>query len=265
MSTDSVNCVSGKYLAFIGSTSSSGCSTCTPGKISAAGSSSCRSTQPTSQPTKKIIDDTDKIKTSNNLIFFCSLISASVCICGCALFFLRSFMCKHRGASNENNPQISVFQNVTSITHVAQDGIRQRTRQESSETESSNEMAEIEIRKNSLKVIIYSKSPFAKANTSCAVCLSDLDAKDLVKELPCRHVFHASCIDEWLNRSSLCPLCKGDISKQTPRVLTRLPRLAANSSRINSLSEVGRSSTSRRQGAPIGSRPRSEFNSGSIL
>ena len=31
-----------------------------------------------------------------------------------------------------------------------------------------------------------------------------------LRELACRHVFHLSCIDEWLRRQRSCPLCKGD-------------------------------------------------------
>jgi hypothetical protein len=45
----------------------------------------------------------------------------------------------------------------------------------------------------------------------CAVCLSELEAEDGVRLLPCMHVFHTRCIDGWLGRSKLCPSCKGDL------------------------------------------------------
>jgi len=47
---------------------------------------------------------------------------------------------------------------------------------------------------------------------SCCICLDDLCEGDSCKELPCKHLFHAQCIDPWLlEKSSLCPLCKASI------------------------------------------------------
>lgn len=45
---------------------------------------------------------------------------------------------------------------------------------------------------------------------TCAICLDDyLPDETLVRELPCRHIFHPECIDSFLREnSSLCPLCK---------------------------------------------------------
>lgn len=45
----------------------------------------------------------------------------------------------------------------------------------------------------------------------CVVCQDDFQVNDLVKRLNCRHVFHAQCIDTWLERSNLCPICNGDV------------------------------------------------------
>jgi hypothetical protein len=42
----------------------------------------------------------------------------------------------------------------------------------------------------------------------CAICLGDLEPGDWAKVLKCGHGYHAECLDEWLGRSSLCPLCK---------------------------------------------------------
>jgi hypothetical protein len=43
---------------------------------------------------------------------------------------------------------------------------------------------------------------------SCIICFSDYTPGDLLKELPCKHYYHATCIDQWLLRSGNCPLCK---------------------------------------------------------
>ncbi|KXS13305.1 hypothetical protein M427DRAFT_58831 [Gonapodya prolifera JEL478] len=47
----------------------------------------------------------------------------------------------------------------------------------------------------------------------CAVCLDAFVKRDYVRELPCRHRFHAKCVDRWLlDVSALCPLCKADVA-----------------------------------------------------
>eukprot|EP00929_Paragymnodinium_shiwhaense_P033516 TRINITY_DN18393_c0_g2_i1.p1 TRINITY_DN18393_c0_g2~~TRINITY_DN18393_c0_g2_i1.p1 ORF type:complete len:533 (-),score=121.76 TRINITY_DN18393_c0_g2_i1:287-1885(-) len=48
--------------------------------------------------------------------------------------------------------------------------------------------------------------------TQCMVCLNAFveDEAELLWRLPCRHVFHKPCVQEWLQRSPHCPLCKSD-------------------------------------------------------
>jgi hypothetical protein len=43
---------------------------------------------------------------------------------------------------------------------------------------------------------------------SCRVCLEDYSDGEELRVLPCFHRFHKSCIDEWLQRKKLCPLCQ---------------------------------------------------------
>ncbi|XP_022751703.1 E3 ubiquitin-protein ligase At4g11680-like [Durio zibethinus] len=49
----------------------------------------------------------------------------------------------------------------------------------------------------------------------CCICLASYADNDVLKELPCSHFFHTTCIDKWLKMNALCPLCKCTIlSKQ---------------------------------------------------
>ncbi|KAH8896410.1 hypothetical protein GQ53DRAFT_743579 [Thozetella sp. PMI_491] len=42
---------------------------------------------------------------------------------------------------------------------------------------------------------------------ACAICADDFTDGEDVRRLPCRHVYHPSCIDTWLlERSGTCPL-----------------------------------------------------------
>ena len=45
---------------------------------------------------------------------------------------------------------------------------------------------------------------------SCHICLANFEHRvTIIRELPCGHIFHSDCIDEFLTEnSSLCPVCK---------------------------------------------------------
>ncbi|XP_054635469.1 RING finger protein 150a isoform X2 [Dunckerocampus dactyliophorus] len=48
---------------------------------------------------------------------------------------------------------------------------------------------------------------------SCAVCIEAYKPNDVVRVLPCRHVFHKHCVDPWLHDHQTCPMCKMNIIK----------------------------------------------------
>ncbi|XP_051119994.1 E3 ubiquitin-protein ligase MPSR1-like [Andrographis paniculata] len=47
-------------------------------------------------------------------------------------------------------------------------------------------------------------------NWECAICLTEYEVKgeECVKEMPCRHKFHANCINKWLGIRGSCPVCR---------------------------------------------------------
>lgn len=44
---------------------------------------------------------------------------------------------------------------------------------------------------------------------TCAVCLDDVPAGELLTSLPCAHAFHTRCIETWMRKSVTCPVCRG--------------------------------------------------------
>lgn len=48
----------------------------------------------------------------------------------------------------------------------------------------------------------------------CAVCIEGYKASDVIRILPCKHIFHKSCVDPWLLDQRSCPMCKLDILRE---------------------------------------------------
>ncbi|KAF2362940.1 Zinc finger RING-type [Trinorchestia longiramus] len=47
----------------------------------------------------------------------------------------------------------------------------------------------------------------------CTVCLSEYENEENVRRLPCLHLFHTECIDQWLATNKRCPICRVDIEQ----------------------------------------------------
>ncbi|KAH7851440.1 hypothetical protein Vadar_011617 [Vaccinium darrowii] len=47
-------------------------------------------------------------------------------------------------------------------------------------------------------------------DAECSICLCAYEDGTELRELPCRHHFHCSCVDKWLRINATCPLCKSN-------------------------------------------------------
>ncbi|VAI88647.1 unnamed protein product [Triticum turgidum subsp. durum] len=80
-------------------------------------------------------------------------------------------------------------------------------------------------------------------SSTCAICLEDYSVGEKIRVLPCRHKFHAACVDLWLtSRRTFCPVCKRDAnagmsnfppSESTPLLSSAIP-LPAESTALSS-------------------------------
>jgi len=47
-----------------------------------------------------------------------------------------------------------------------------------------------------------------KRERDCAICAEEYAERDTVLRLPCRHAYHAACVERWLDSHSSCPICR---------------------------------------------------------
>lgn len=50
-----------------------------------------------------------------------------------------------------------------------------------------------------------------KEDCNCQICMEDFQEGDELRTLPCFHLFHAKCVDQWLRVNSICPTCRHKI------------------------------------------------------
>ena len=43
---------------------------------------------------------------------------------------------------------------------------------------------------------------------------TEFEEEEDVRRLPCMHLFHVPCVDQWLGLNKRCPICRVDIEAQ---------------------------------------------------
>lgn len=64
---------------------------------------------------------------------------------------------------------------------------------------------------------------------TCAICAEMHTDKQLSRTLPCKHSFHAECIDKWLLcRSAVCPICRFNLTAHILETKDKIQKLTQN-------------------------------------
>jgi hypothetical protein len=57
----------------------------------------------------------------------------------------------------------------------------------------------------------------------CTVCQAEFSPGNILRQLPCQHIFHMSCIDRCFENDSRCPVCRGNIIRDSPTRFGDIP------------------------------------------
>ena len=59
--------------------------------------------------------------------------------------------------------------------------------------------------------VIYNKIKFKNDDNKCVVCQYEFKNGENVTQLTCGHLFHTECVDTWLSKNKVCPMCHKEI------------------------------------------------------
>ena len=125
---------------------------------------------------------------------------------------------------NFNNPQNINIQGNYNFNGDEDDVDDDENEVEENE-EDENYLEEIYLRKKNkfiLELDEFQYKHVKKYNTikedKCAICLQKYKGIDIIKEFPCKHIFHKNCILKWIRNSNMCPLCKYDITEDVNKI-----------------------------------------------
>ncbi|KAJ9171335.1 hypothetical protein P3X46_014720 [Hevea brasiliensis] len=132
-----------------------------------------------------------------------SLIGIAICFCLPCIIGILYAMTDREGATKEEIDQLPKykfhrkgnFENVNGEIQASFGGT----------------MAECEIDMPTERLLSHE-------DAECCICLSAYEDGTELRELPCHHHFHSTCIDKWLYINATCPLCKFNILKASNQI-----------------------------------------------
>ncbi|KAG5014139.1 hypothetical protein AAZX31_09G243900 [Glycine max] len=123
------------------------------------------------------------------------LIGIAVCCCPPCILAILYVVADQEGATKEEIEQLPKYKFIIIKEFKKEGDIEESSRGIMTESESETATEHV----------------IALEDAECCICLSAYDDGAELRELPCNHHFHCTCIDKWLLINATCPLCKFNI------------------------------------------------------
>ncbi|KAK4761558.1 hypothetical protein SAY87_029442 [Trapa incisa] len=127
------------------------------------------------------------------------VIGIAVCCCLPCIIAILYAVTDQEGASKEDIEQLAKFKFRSSGNHE----------KDTSDLQRSHSGIMIECSNTDTPSEHY----LSHEDAECCICLSPYEDGVELRELPCCHHFHCTCVDKWLHINATCPLCKYNILK----------------------------------------------------
>ena len=134
-----------------------------------------------------------------DIYFISAVVITAVCVCLCCLCCCNRFLSRRRGFDEHDVDEEATLE---ASVEMAQRTGRGAT------TDIIKQFPAFRFYHDRVHL-----TPLAKfKDLSCCICICEYEDEDEVRVLPCKHSFHADCVDQWLQLNSTCPLCKRDVN-----------------------------------------------------
>ncbi|XP_058112309.1 E3 ubiquitin-protein ligase ATL23-like [Magnolia sinica] len=108
---------------------------------------------------------------------------------------------------------VLVLIHVCIVGRAFRRGFNASNRGERAANDSSNGMSLDDLEK--LPCFDFKARDKGSSPVDCAVCLENFKMGDKCRLLPvCNHSFHAHCVDSWLLKTPVCPICRAGAGSQ---------------------------------------------------
>ena len=131
----------------------------------------------------------------------------------------------NRGMANQNNnSNNNYFKNDSDDFDFEEEEYEDNENDNDNEEENEEDLESFNKKKNMFIAELdefqfkHLKKYSALKEDKCPICLQKYKSADIIKEFPCKHIFHKTCISKWLKKSNVCPICKHDLTEEINKI-----------------------------------------------